>query len=699
MENFKQARENRQSLLTASHQYLINVLASVLSLEESVAEEFILDSPSLDPIDDFFAKGGTKSIIFVYQESEVPGIECGRTFPGVEEGAKIMRLFLANLQETDLKGLCLFFMKNNVNVAINPDNIHQEISFFTLNASEGVLKGQQDLLSKVYLPAIGATEDWGILTNTEEEGKIKQDFTDVVSNYIKFIDETRTMLECSQLSEPSDIDFSTLVTLDDMKAAGADADMVRKCEEVLMVWCSEIDEVLTKSEIQKEDETAGIVTEIEQWKNMASKFSSINEQMKGTKIQTVLNFLLVIESKKMKIWQSMETRLMEHLKNAKDNIKLLSVLEKNCQPLYNFDPVTMAKSIQLITKSIFMIQYVSRYYSSSQHSTLLFIKVTNLLLTGCKAYITNNGSAQIWDQDPEIIIKKIEDCVGLFWEYQSCFHKIKEEILEQMPEGKIEVFEKPIFGKFERFCKRLQQISEMFTVVKTFSSLNQSKIERIDILAQKFQDICTNMKKNQDNALDHGKKEFEVEFAEFMLQINNLTVELEDFIRKRISESGPNAVNLLQRFQNLNMPCLEAEISKNYNLILKRQASELEHVKEHFHANKDDPPLVRNMPPVAGRILWVRNLLSKIEEPIRNIQENTDMLSTPEEKPLVQMYNRTAAAFLSFEILKHRVWMKEVSELLNYLQVDHPRFHMIIREARLIQKMGLEVPEKTLIYL
>ncbi|KAI5090696.1 dynein heavy chain 5, axonemal [Silurus meridionalis] len=394
MENFKQARENRQSLLTASHQYLINVLASVLSLEESVAEEFILDSPSPGASEKAAEKAPD-----TLKGDEGGVAECGRTFPGVEEGAKIMRLFLANLQETDLKGLCLFFMKNNVNVAINPDNIHQEISFFTLNASEGVLKGQQDLLSKVYLPAIGATEDWGILTNTEEEGKIKQDFTDVVSNYIKFIDETRTMLECSQLSEPSDIDFSTLVTLDDMKAAGADADMVRKCEEVLMVWCSEID----------------------------------------------------------------------------------------------------------------------------------------------------------------------EDCVGLFWEYQSCFHKIKEEILEQMPEGKIEVFEKPIFGKFERFCKRLQQISEMFTVVKTFSSLNQSKIERIDILAQKFQDICTNMKKNQDNALDHGKKEFEVEFAEFMLQINNLT---------------------------------------------------------HFHANKDDPPLVRNMPPVAGRILWVRNLLSKIEEPIRNIQVN-----------------------------------------------------------------------------
>lgn len=54
-----------------------------------------------------------------------------------------------------------------------------------LDASEGLLKGQQDLLSKVYLPAICVTEDWGILTNTKEEEKIKQNFKNIISNFLE----------------------------------------------------------------------------------------------------------------------------------------------------------------------------------------------------------------------------------------------------------------------------------------------------------------------------------------------------------------------------------------------------------------------------------------------------------------------------------------------------------------------------------
>ncbi|KAB5539955.1 hypothetical protein PHYPO_G00095290 [Pangasianodon hypophthalmus] len=713
MAKFKEARESRQSLLKAAHRYIIEVLAAVLCLDDAVVEEFVLDAPSLAPFDDFFVKGGERTIAFVYQESEVPGIECGRTFPGTEEGAKIMRLFLANLKETTLFGLCLFFMRNNVNVAINSETIHQEISFSMLDASEGVLMGQRDLLSKVYLPAICATEDWGILTNTEDEEKIKQNFKNAILNYINFLDEAQMMMESVQLSEASGIDFSRLMTADDMKAAGEDVSMMRKCEKVLMMWCKEIDQVLTDSDqIRKEDEASGILTELKHWKKISAKLRSITEEIKGTEFKTVLNFLLVNQSKKLMIWRDLDTRLTDYLNEAKDTVKLLSMLEKNCQPLYSFDPVTMAKSIQLITDSIFMMQYVSRYCSTSQHITLLFIKVTNLMLTGCSAYITDNGSSQIWDQDTETIIKKIQGCMYLFREYQSCFRKTKELILEQKPAGKpIEVSEKPILGKFERFCKRLKKISQMMTAVKTFSLLSHSKIEGIDFLAAKFQNIYINMKTKQDNMLDHGNKEFEVEFAEFTSQINNLVLQLEDFMSSSISkiQSCHHALNLLQRFQKLNMPWLQAEISKNYSLILNRFVSELEHVKEHYQSNREDPPLGRNIPPVAGRILWVRNLFNKIQEPIRNFEKYSDILSTPEGKEVVQMYNKTAALFVEFEILHHKAWMKEVSELKDTLQVAHPKMqelfvnfeakiHKIIRETKLMQKMGMEVSEQALYF-
>lgn len=35
-----------------------------------------------------------------------------------------------------------------------------------------------------------------------------------------------------------------------------------------------------------------------------------------------------------------------------------------------------------------------------------------------------------------------------------------------------------------------------------------------------------------------------------------------------------------------------------------------------YHSQKDDPPLARNMPPIAGKILWVRQLYRRISEPI-----------------------------------------------------------------------------------
>lgn len=51
------------------------------------------------------------------------------------------------------------------------------------------------------------------------------------------------LMEHFQLSEASGIDFSRLVTLTDMKAAGADVEMMLKCENLLKMWCKAIDQV------------------------------------------------------------------------------------------------------------------------------------------------------------------------------------------------------------------------------------------------------------------------------------------------------------------------------------------------------------------------------------------------------------------------------------------------------------------------
>lgn len=76
-----------------------------------------------------------------------------------------------------------------------------------------------------------------------------------------------------------------------------------------------------------------------------------------------------------------------------------------------------------------------------------------------------------------------------------------------------------------------------------------------------------------------------------------------------------------------------------------------------------DPPLARDQPPIAGKILWARQLFHRIEQPMQLFQQHPSVLKTPEAKPIIRSYNRMAKILLEFEVLYHRAWLQQVSLL------------------------------------
>uniref|UniRef100_A0A4W4EW92 Dynein heavy chain tail domain-containing protein n=1 Tax=Electrophorus electricus TaxID=8005 RepID=A0A4W4EW92_ELEEL len=358
---YKEAREVRKSLLTPAHKYIFEILADSLSLEVAVVEDFVLNAPavSLVSVDDFFAKGGSKIISFVYQESKVPGI-------GEDHG---------------------------------------------LFSGYGLLKATRNLISKVFMQAVCATENWGALNQSKHAEKDKQNFKDTISPCICFLDGIQMRIEGAvQLKKASGIDFSRLVSFEDIKQAAADTDMVHRLEDVLIMWYEQIKQVLTESEqMRKEPDASGPLSELEHLKRMCAKFNSIIEHIKDTEGRPPTT-------------SHMDSRITDCANEAKDNVKFLYTLEKVCQPLYNCDPinVTMAKSVQNLINAIHMIHSVSSYYNTPEQLTSLFIK----------AYLTDNGTSRILDQDPQDIILKVQimrcKIFGFnfqdleFYMYQSC---------------------------------------------------------------------------------------------------------------------------------------------------------------------------------------------------------------------------------------------------------------------------------------
>ncbi|XP_067841426.1 dynein axonemal heavy chain 8-like [Heptranchias perlo] len=708
---YREARENRKMKLDQAHRYIIEILARRLELQKTAVEDFILDSLSLQPFDDFFSKGGKQTIVFFYQQAEPPIIESGRIIAGVAKGTKMMRLFLGNLSDIRLVGLCLFFVRYKNDIAITPKNIHEEASFCILDGTDGILTGAAIMLENIFLPAISASTNWGALNQSIHGEREKKAFKDTIRRYITFLNGAKTILDKAVVLKSEEVDLSQLRSFEQITAAASNPEMILKLENLLLMWHNQLEQVLEQShQVRKEAENSGPLTELEHWKCMSAKFNSIIEQLKGQHCKAVINVLNASHSKILKMWQELDAQITDAASEAKNNVKFLQALERVCQPLYNSDPVTMTKGVPNLINAIQMIHNVSRYYNTSQQMTSLFIKVTNQMVTACKEYITDDGTTRVWDQDFEIAIKKMQECKQLLLEYRKYFQNIKKQTAETEQDSPFDVSEMYIFGKFEVFCKRLTKITEMVKAVKTFSVLKNSTIEGIEILAIKFQNIYLNLRKSHYDILDPRKKEFNADYTTFMKQIFDLENLLDDFMSSCFAKiiSSRHALQLLQRFQHLNIPSLESEIEITIEHILQQYARELIHIQKRYQANKENPPLARNMPPIAGKILWVRQLFRRIYEPIDYFYKNSDILKSPQGMSIVRMYNKVAYALVKFEVLHHKAWVKEISAIRYILQAtllirdpetgkmysnfDH-RIVEVIREAKCMLKMELEVPE------
>ncbi|MGH0158567.1 UNVERIFIED_CONTAM: hypothetical protein FKN15_036114 [Acipenser sinensis] len=149
--------------------------------------------------------------------------------------------------------------------------------------------------------------------------------------------------------------------------------------------------------------------------------------------------------------------------------------------------VSMVDAIPGLINAIRMIHSISRYYNTSEKITSLFVKVTNQMITACKAYISNHGAVTIWDQPQTIVADKLKAAIRLNEEYQRCFHKTKQKLEQNASERQFDFSEMYIFGKFDTFQRRLTKILNMFNTITTYSALEDSKIEGLEVMATTFQ--------------------------------------------------------------------------------------------------------------------------------------------------------------------------------------------------------------------
>ena len=83
-------------------------------------------------------------------------------------------------------------------------------------------------------------------------------------------------------------------------------------------------------------------------------------------------------------------------------------------------------------------------------------------------------------------------------------------------------------------------------------------------------------------------------------------------------------LELLAKFERI--AACQLDVADKYTNVLLSYGQDVEQVRLIYQAEKTSPTTSRNLPPIAGRIAWARQLFRRIEAPMKIFKQNPEIL-------------------------------------------------------------------------
>ncbi|XP_052132221.1 dynein axonemal heavy chain 5, partial [Frankliniella occidentalis] len=492
-------------------------------------------------------------------------------------------------------------------------------------------------------------------------------------------------------------------------------------EERVKEWIKRVQEqVLMESEqLRRENDSSGPQDELEYWKKRGAQFSQIVSQLQSPEVQMTLQCLQLSRSKLMKLWKETDRKITFCYNEARDNAKFIQAMEKCCHSLYLHDPVRMKESILSLLQTVRLIHSVSQFYNTSERTSSLMVKITNQMIETCKQYVTCRGQESIWSQDRREVRQKLQQCIQLNRTYRKTYQIVKSQPF--LPnQTSFNFSENYVFGKFDTFCDRLAKIICMFDLVDDYNSLFERRMEglllgeALDDAMKTFNEAKAGVTGKQYDYLDQRNSEFDDDFKHFITKANDLKSNIAAIIEQNFASvwETPQGIRFLVRFEKVSTKIPLARMDEKYSRVLQYCEKEVEHILRLFRRQKDDPPLPRNFPPIAGRIKWSRSLNSHLEELVQGVSAHPVLKTLHATAELIRKYNHVSNTLNNYEAeminawLHHNVWVTDecLTRRLLSLETENSgkltvnldqRVPLLIREAACLAKLGIAMPVVT----
>ena len=99
---------------------------------------------------------------------------------------------------------------------------------------------------------------------------------------------------------------------------------------------------------------------------------------------------------------------------------------------------TLMDVLPRLISSVRVIYSISTYYNTSERLTSLFVKITNQLITTCRAFVARDTAQRLWELPHAELTDRLRQCIELNDEYQKQFRIAKDRLKETPEERQFE---------------------------------------------------------------------------------------------------------------------------------------------------------------------------------------------------------------------------------------------------------------------
>ncbi|XP_074640231.1 dynein axonemal heavy chain 10-like [Tubulanus polymorphus] len=592
---------------------------------------------------------------------------------------------------------CVYFLRNTPGMVPLPNNVEEADEMLPAMFEIGILNGHslvmlEQVISKIYMPLLSYTQQKNgeaehvkaELSSREEttvskadsessrvenaadsraKAMLRDEFLINMQKFAVSINRTIQQIEGEVRLEIPDISLAN----DDNENL-KNAELMSQIEKIASNWLTQLQSALDQ-QLKKVPQGNGPLAEIDFWRERNAALSALVEQLKLPKVVRIFDLYHKLESG----IEDHHGDLIRYHTEAKDNVRFLSTLERHFKNITHGATFSVViDTIPSMMNALRMVWIISRHYNRDERMVPLMERIAWEQAERVARVI---NVRTLYNGTPDEVKAMTSDAKRMLDLWRESYFEVRNKIEASGRDARWEFDRRRLFERTNYMASINQDLYNVAQVLEEFYNIFGPELKAVTGDPKRIEDVLKRVdalvRPLEEVSFDPFNIRHQASWKSvmdwFYREVESIENEAKMFIDESFKSlrSAEGAFDMLLKFKHIrSREAINSQMMKKFNDILLQYGKEVDLMDKLYQEFKENPPLNKNNPPVAGSIHWERSLFYRMKHTIIRFQTMEDMMTSDQGKAARAKYLHVGKQMKAYEDLKYDMWRESVEQVL-----------------------------------